>query len=720
MRIAFVYNLRTKDSEDEAELLTPVIIDTVVQGLTSLGHKVIQVEASGKPHEFVEKLLNAEPDIVFNAAEGRVGSAREAFYPGLYEQLGIPFTGAGPSLLHMNLDKHLAKTVVAAHGVAVPKGMLVLRKDQALPEDLEYPLMIKPNAEGSSKGITQDSVVETPAAARKRIDALLDLYPQGVVVEEFIDGRELSVPILEAFPGKLLEIVEHTFNLEAIGGKYNIYDYDMKSSAEVAQKAVNIVCPAVLEPAERDAVLEMARRVFAVMDCPDLGRVDIRLRKDGKPFFIELNPLPSLHPVASMTIGAKASGLAYRDIMRLVIRSAARRFRIPVRAPQKAVVSSDDPSPSRPTVRDLGIFVGRTRPGLNNAITDVKGVRVGHVTHIEDADVPAVEGIASIRTGVTAILPADGNVYTRNVIAGGVVINGFGDMTGLTQVREWGWLETPILLTSTMSVGSVHTGVVGHILDRVTPNDEDPPVVFPVIGHADDSFLNDIRVRKIAPADARRAIDTAKSGPVRQGSIGAGTGLTSFGFAGGLGTSSRVLSDADGGYTIGILVLANFGTMANLTVGGAVVGSRLAGLFPDQAKRPNDGSVTVIIATDAPLQSTQLDDVARRASIGLGRVGSFGAALSGEVVLAFSTGNRVLRDERAKTRVRTIRYLANGFVDPIYEAVVEATEEAALNAIFCSNGMSGRMGRLCPALPHEVVLEITGRAPGAGRRKKKK
>ena len=709
MRIAFVYNLRTRDTEAEAELLTPLIIDNVASALGSLGHKVSRVEASGRPDDFVERLLDVEPDLVFNAAEGRIGSAREAFYPSLYEQLGIPFTGAGPSLLHMNLDKHLAKTVVAAHGIAVPKGLLVIRKGQELPGDLEFPLMIKPNAEGSSKGITQDSVVETPEIARDRIEALLALYPQGVVVEEFIDGRELSVPILEAFPGKLLEIVEHTFNLEAIGGKYNIYDYAMKSSEEVAKKAVTVVCPAVLEPAEREAVLAMARRVFEVMDCPDLGRVDIRLRRrDGKPYFIELNPLPSLHPVASMPIAAKAAGLEYRDVIRLVIRSAARRYRLPIRAPQKACASSTRPS-SRPAVRDLGIFIGRFRPGVHNAITDVKGVRVGHTTYIEDAELPAVEGVTSIRTGVTAILPARGNVYARNVVAGGVVVNGFGEMTGLTKVRQWGWLETPILLTGTMSVGAVHSGVVGHVLDRAGSPEDEPAAIIPVVGHADDSFLNDVRGRKITAADARRTIESASDGPVSQGSVGAGTGLTSFGFAGGVGTSSRVLADADGGYAVGVLVLANFGTMANLMVAGATVGRRLTEMYPDREGRPNDGSVTVIIGTDAPLVAGQLEDVARRASLGLGRVGSYGAALTGEVVLAFSSGNRARREERHQKRVRTLRHLGKRYVDPIYEAVVEATEEAALNAIFCSGGMTGRGGRACPPLPHEVVLELTSR-----------
>jgi len=710
MKIAFVYNLRTKDSEDEAELLTPEIIHHVMDALNQLGHKVVEVEASGSPSAFVDRLLDIEPDLIFNAAEGRIGSAREAFYPGLYEQLGIPFTGAGPSLLHMNLDKHLAKTVVAAQGINVPKGVLVTRKGQTLPPDLRYPLMIKPNAEGSSKGITQESLVETPEAARARLDKLLALYPLGAVVEEFIEGRELSVPILEAYPGKLLEPVEHTFNLDAFGGKYNIYDYDMKSSAEVADRTVNVVCPPVLTDEERAAVMDMARRVFEVMDCPDLGRVDIRLRTDGTPFFIELNPLPSLHPRASMIIGARACGLAAKDVMRLVIRSAARRFQPAVRA--------DDPSPSRPTIRDLGVFVGRHRTGLHNAITDVKGVRVGHVTHMESRDLPGVQGTVHVRTGLTAVLPADGNVFKRNVAAGGYVINGVGEMAGLAHLLDWGWLETPILLTSTTSVDAVQTGVTSWLMDKSPEVGLDGPIVIPVVGAADDSFLNDVRARRVGTADVRKAIESASSGPVRQGSVGAGTGQISFDFAGGIGTSSRVLAEEEGAYTLGVLVLANFGRMANLTADGAVVGRHLDGMFPRESRRPGDGSVTVITATDAPLLPLQLNALAKRSAMGLARVGSYSAARSGEFAIAFSTGNRIAREEHNSRKTRSLRSVGNSVLNSLYEAVVEATEEASLNAICCSSGMTGRRDRVVPALPHETVVELLGKAMALPKRKR--
>lgn len=719
MKIAFVYNLRTKDSEDEAELLTPAIIKHVVDALEELGHRVAEVEASGNPSTFVDRLLAAAPDLIFNAAEGRVGSAREAFYPGLYEQLGIPFTGAGPSLLHMNLDKHLAKTVVAAHGVNVPKGVLVTKKGQALPGDLRYPLMVKPNAEGSSKGISQDSVVETPEAAAARIENLLTLYPAGAVVEEFIEGRELSVPLLEAYPGKLLEIVEHTFNLESIGGKFNIYDYAMKSDASVADRAVNVVCPPPLTAEERAAVTEMARRAFEVMNCPDLGRVDIRLRTDGTPYFIELNPLPSLHPRASMNIAARACGLSEKDVMRLVVRSAARRFGIPVRSPQKPAAGQGDKSPARPTIRELGLFIGRLPTGVQNAITDVKGVRVGHVTHIESGDLPGIPGTAHVRTGLTAVLPADGSVFKRNVAAGGHIINGSGEMAGLSRVMEWGWLETPILLTSTMGVDVARAGLLAWAMEKSPQIGVDWPIVVPVVAGADDSYLNDIRARRLSTADVRKAIEGATGGAVRQGSVGAGTGQISFGFAGGIGTASRVLRGDDGDYVVGVLVLANFGRMVNLTVEGAVVGRHLDTLYPAEANGPGDGSVTVIIATDAPLLPQQLSALAKRSSLGLARVGSFSAARSGEFALAFSTGNRLAREEHGQRRGRTLRTLGNSVLNVLFEGVVEATEEASLNAICCSSGMSGRQDRLIPALPHETVLELLGKGRVKGKGKGK-
>jgi D-alanine-D-alanine ligase-like ATP-grasp enzyme len=223
MRITVAYNLRTDDSEETAELLSVEDVERITGAIDSLNHTVTPVEVSGKPNEVVDRLLNSEPDLIFNVAEGTIGSSREAFYPGLYEQLGIPFTGGNASLLHLNLDKNLAKTFLASRGIRVPRGVLVTKKGQELPDELQYPLLIKPNKEGSSKGISQDSVVETLEAAHERIDSLLDRYPEGLVVEEFINGKELSVPLLESFPGQVLEVVEHTFDLERIGGKYNVY-----------------------------------------------------------------------------------------------------------------------------------------------------------------------------------------------------------------------------------------------------------------------------------------------------------------------------------------------------------------------------------------------------------------------------------------------------------------------------------------------------------------
>ena len=214
MRITVTYNLRTQLSEEEAELLLQEDVDRLVTAaLRQLRHQVTPVEVSGKPNEVVDRLLESEPDLIFNVAEGTIGSSREAFYPGLYEQLGIPFTGGNASLLHLNLDKHLAKTVLASRGIRVPQGILVTQ-DQVVPDTLQYPLIIKPNNEGSSKGITQDSVVEDPGRRDERIGSMLEQYPAGLVVEEFIHGKELSVPILESFQGQVLDIVEHTFDLE--------------------------------------------------------------------------------------------------------------------------------------------------------------------------------------------------------------------------------------------------------------------------------------------------------------------------------------------------------------------------------------------------------------------------------------------------------------------------------------------------------------------------
>ncbi|MCG6963041.1 MAG: P1 family peptidase [Acidobacteria bacterium] len=703
MRITVAFNLRTDASEESAELLTQEDVDRICGALRELRHHVSPVEVSGQPGEVVTRLLDSAPELIFNCAEGTIGSSREAFYPGLYEQLRIPFTGGNPSLLHMNLDKHLAKTVVAARGVRVPKGGLVTPENREPPADLRYPVIIKPNAEGSSKGITQDSVVETREHCETRVEQLLGRYPAGLVVEEFIAGRELSVPILDAFPGKILEIVEHTFDLESIGGRYNVYDYDMKQGGERA-KGVGVVCPAELEPAERETVVEMARRVFEIMHCPDLGRVDIRLDEDGLPYFIELNPLPSLHPVASLMIAGRERGLEYRDVLRLVVRSAARRYKLAARPPRK--VPGEEAA--RPTARDLGIRVGRFPTGVNNAITDVKGVRVGHLTRTEDAaPVPGSSETARVRTGVTAIVPGEGDVFRRRVVAGGFVLNGVGEMAGLTQALEWGYIETPILLTNSLSVGRALQGVISHMVKKHPEIGtlEDP--VLPVVGEADDSFLNDTRVGLCTAQDAQRALEAAKGGPVAQGSVGAGTGMMTFDFAGGIGTSSRSIEVEGRAFIVGVLVMSNCGNMRNLTIDGRVVGRELDAQMATAGRRARSyGSVITVVATDVPLLSSQLSRVAKRAALGLGRVGSHAASTSGEIVVAFSTSNRVPRSSSQPSKFRTLKFVADTHINSLYEAVIEATEEAVLNAIFCSAGVAGREGREAPAIPQDAVLEL--------------
>lgn len=707
MRITIAYNLRTDDTEASAELLSPDDIERIQTAISSLNHTVTVVEVSSHPNEVVDSLLESAPDLVFNLAEGTIGTSREAFYPGLYEQMGVPFTGGNASLLHLNLDKHLAKTVLSARGVRVPKGILIEGKERVLPDDLRYPLMIKPNSEGSSKGITQDSVVETREQAIKRINHLMDYYPAGLVVEEFIAGRELSVPFIESYPGKLLDIVEHTFDLQQHGGKYNIYDYDMKQGGEAA-KSVNVVCPAKITAKEEKDVVAMARQVFDIMSCPDVGRVDIRMDTDGTPYFIELNPLPSLHPIASVMTAAKSRGLEFREVFRLIIRSAARRYGLALRPAKKAVRTSKLPVAPRPTVRELGIRIGRMRPGIQNCITDVKGVRVGHYTRIDDkVSIPGSTETSWVRAGVTAILPA-GQAYSNRLVAGGYVLNGVGEMAGLTQVLETGWLETPIMLTNSHSVGRIHDGVVNHMIKKYPRLGLDTDVVLPVVGEADDSFLNDVHVGRCTGRDAVEAIETASGASVVQGSVGAGVGMTSFDFAGGIGTASRSFDIKNSGvYNLGVLVLSNFGKMRNLTIDGAVVGRQLDTEIDQKGRREvSEGSVIVVVATDIPVLPSQLNLISKRAALGLGRTGSYAASSSGEIVIAFSTGNRKPRATRSSDHLIGMKCVSEHYINTLYEAVIEATEEAVLNAMFCSNGMNGRLQRWCPPIPHQRVIEL--------------
>jgi len=340
----------------------------------------------------------------------------------------------------------------------------------------------------------------------------------------------------------------------------------------------------------------------------------------------------------------------------------------------------------------------------------VEGVRVGHVSRIADgAPVPGTSETTSVRTGVTAVLPGSGDPYKRRLLASGFVLNGVGEMAGLTQVLEWGFIETPIVLTNSLSVGRVLNGVVSHMVKRNPEIGTHDDVVLPLVGETDDSFLNDTRVGMVTGLDAQQAIKAARGGPVSQGSVGAGTGMITFDFAGGIGTASRSLEIEGSPFTVGVLVLSNFGKMRHLTIDGRVVGRDLDPLFEPAIRRGSSyGSVVVVLATDVPLLASQLGRVAKRAALGLGRVGSLAASSSGEIVVAFTTANRVPRESSQPSKFRTLRFVADSHINSIYEAAIEATEESVVNAIFCSPGMDGRSERYAPAIPDDTVLELLG------------
>ncbi len=699
MRIGLAYNLRREESESQSELLTQEDIERLLESLKRLKHTAIPIEVTGTSGEIVERIVSARPELIFNVAEGVGGMAREAYYPAMYRMLGIPFTGSDASTLYVGLDKRLTEDILLKHGIHIPRGVLLNREKPKLPDDVEFPLIIKPNYEGSSKGISQDSVVEDRAEAEKIIEELLEEYPAGLTVEQFIRGREVTVPWLEAWPGGLLEIVEWKISHP---GEHDILDYDIKRE-DGRKEAVKSECPAQLASQERQAVLAMADKAVQIMDLRDLGRVDVRLSEDGTPYLLEANALPGLRPSFSMMVAAKEKGLDFDEVIALVIRSAARRYGFhvtPSLAPRGRLAEERKPA------RDLGVSVGRFPSGEHNAITDVGGVHVGHVTHIEDR-IDADGEETAVRTGITAVVPSPGDYFSNHLVAGGFILNGIGEMSGLTQAMEWGWLETPILLTNTMSIGSVHRGMIDYMLKHHPELGRKLSVTIPLIGETDDSFLNDVRLDSNQAADAVAAIESATDGPVRQGSVGGGTGMISFDFAGGIGSASRVVPRKAGGYTLGVLVQSNFGRMRNLTVEGKVVGKELDGLYPYETRRVSDrGSVIAIVATDAPLLSSQLKQISKRAALGLGRVGTHAAATSGEIVFAFSTANRTSRMAKERTQHLNLSFVAGTSIDYLYEAAVEATEEAVLNAMFCSEGMDGRIGRAAPALPTDAVLDM--------------
>jgi D-aminopeptidase len=378
---------------------------------------------------------------------------------------------------------------------------------------------------------------------------------------------------------------------------------------------------------------------------------------------------------------------------------------LPVVAAAQARASGGEVSAPRARARDLGVAPGIFRPGALNAITDVAGVRVGQVT-VTEGD--------SVRTGVTAILPHGGNLFRERVPAALHVGNGFGKLLGVTQLRELGELETPILLTCTLCVWKAADGMVEWLLAR--PGMEDVRSINPVVGETNDGSLNAIRARPITAAHVRRALETASSGPVAEGSVGAGTGTIAFGWKGGIGSSSRVLPASLGGWTVGVLVQTNFGGV--LQVLGAPVGKELGQYaFRDAVERDSsvrergDGSVMIVVATDAPLSDRNLERLAARAIMGLARTGSSASNGSGDYVLAFSTAEGVRRrvggggggDTAAPAADR--REVGNDEMSPLFQAVVEATEEAIYDSLFMATTVTGN-GRTAEAIPLDRVREV--------------
>jgi D-aminopeptidase len=342
--------------------------------------------------------------------------------------------------------------------------------------------------------------------------------------------------------------------------------------------------------------------------------------------------------------------------------------------------------------RDLGVVVGQLEPGPNNAITDVSGVRVGHETIIRGE---------SINTGVTVVMPPGDNIFRQKLPAAIVVGNGFGKLVGLSQVEELGELESPVVLTCTLCVHKAADAVLTYLLSL--PGNEQVRSANAVVGETNDGFLNDIRVRAVTESHVLAAIENAASGPVEQGSIGAGRGTRAFGWKGGIGSSSRVLPAQLGGWTVGVLVQSNFGGV--LTIMGAPVGQELGQYYlrdvvADSKEENPDGSIMIVVATDAPLTSRNIKRLARRALAGLARTGSSMSNGSGDYVIAFSTV--ALESDEPVTKIR------NDDMSPLFHAVIEATEEAIYNSLFAATTVKGHRGT-AEALPREETLQILQR-----------
>ena len=353
--------------------------------------------------------------------------------------------------------------------------------------------------------------------------------------------------------------------------------------------------------------------------------------------------------------------------------------------------------------RDLGITIGRLPAGPLNALTDVSGVRVGQTTIVsgDDGDPHAV------RTGVTAIFPHEGEPWIDRVYAATHILNGYGELIGINQIAEWGLLMSPVVLTSSLQIGQAYDATVRWVAGRDIPAGSE---VMPVVTECDDSWLSDVLSFPLSVQDVMAALDGARSGPVDEGCVGAGTGMACFDFKGGIGTASRVLPPEAGAYTVGVLVLTNYGWRRDLRIDGVAVGVEIDDLMPESH---TEGSCVVIVATDAPMLPHQLRRMAQRAGLGLARTGSFAGNTSGEQMLAFSTANRIpWRVEPITLRVEAVADGRPGepyLLSKLFEATIEATEEAVVNALVAATTTVGRRGNTLHALPVDRTLDILAR-----------
>ena len=352
---------------------------------------------------------------------------------------------------------------------------------------------------------------------------------------------------------------------------------------------------------------------------------------------------------------------------------------------------------AKPRARDLGIPFDGT-PGPWNSITDVKGVEVGHTTLISGEGKLQV-GVGPVRTGVTAVLPRGRNLMD-DVFAAWFTLNGNGEMTGTTWLEDSGFLDGPVMITNTHSVGVVRDAVIAWRVKHAPPDKDGYWWSLPVVAETWDGYLNDVNGFHVKPEHVFQALDSAHSGPVEEGSVGGGTGMVCNEFKGGIGTSSRVLSSKQGGYTVGVLVQCNYGDRNQLRIAGIPVGREIV---ENKVRGDDVGSIIVVVATDAPLIPTQLKRVARKVSLGLGRDGSYSGDGSGDIFIAFSTANPGAAQNKG---LRQLIMLPNDELNPIFLATVQATEEAVINAMVAADTMKGANDRIVIGLPHDRVREI--------------